>query len=252
MSKIYDLSATLSATGLLVRQPRIVYLDHEEMARQAAVMYGVATGDFPDGKYCATERISLGSHDTTHMDAPWHYGPTSEGRPSRTIDQIPLEWCFSDGVVLDFHHKRKGEGINAGEIRDALEEIGYKLKPHDIVLIRTDAYKLYGQPGYEEMHPGVTSEATLWLLRRGIKVVGTDAWGWDRPHEVMIQELKAGNRDQFWESHYLGKEHEYCHMERLANLDKLPRPFGFRVAAFPIKIERGSAGWVRAVAIFED
>ena len=40
-------------------------------------------------------------------------------------------------------------------------------------------------------------------------------------------------------------------MEKLHNLTALP-PFGFKVACFPVKIEGASAGWTRAVAIFED
>jgi kynurenine formamidase len=40
-------------------------------------------------------------------------------------------------------------------------------------------------------------------------------------------------------------------MEKLSNLDALP-PSGFRVACFPVKIEKASAGWTRAVAIIED
>ncbi len=252
MPRFFDLTATLSGTGHLVRQPEIVYLSHEEMAQQAAAMYELRPDDFREGRYCATERLSLGPHDTTHLDAPWHYWPTSEGKPSKTIDQVPLEWCFSDGVVLDFHHKKRGDGITAVEVQESLRRIKYEIKPLDIVLIRTDTDKFYGQPGYENMHPGMTADATLWLLNQGVKVVGIDAWGWDRPHDIMVEELKAGNREQFWESHYLGRDHEYCHMERLANLDKLPKPFGFKVAVFPIKIERASGGWIRAVAIFED
>jgi kynurenine formamidase len=38
----------------------------------------------------------------------------------------------------------------------------------------------------------------------------------------------------------------------LANLDQLPRPFGFKVACFPVKLTGGSAGWSRVVAILED
>ena len=74
----------------------------------------------------------------------------------------------------------------------------------------------------------------------------------EEPIEVMAAELKAGEKGKFWEAHFLGKEKEYCHIERMANLDKIPKPFGFKVAAFPIKIEEASAGWVRAVAILED
>jgi kynurenine formamidase len=67
----------------------------------------------------------------------------------------------------------------------------------------------------------------------------------------MVADAKAG-RAQFWESHLLGREKEYCQIERLANLDALPRPTGFTVAAFPCKLERASAAWTRVVAIFED
>ena len=252
MAKIIDLSVSISLKGNLVRMPEITYIDHEQSARNLAEAYGIEPEDFREGKYAAVERICIGTHDTTHLDAPWHFYPTSEGNPSKTIDQIPLEWCYSDGVVLDFHHKKKGERITAGEVESALQAIGYELKPFDILLIRTDMYKHYLEPGYENMHPGMTAEATLWLINQGLKVVGIDAWGWDRAHDVMAGDLKEGDKEQFWESHYLGKEHEYCHLERLANLDKIPRPFGFKVAVFPIKIEGASAGWVRAVAILED
>lgn len=252
MAKIIDLSVTLTVKGQLKRMPKITYLNHEQAAQVYASVYGLEPSDFRESKYGAMDSITLTTHDTTHLDAPWHFYPTSEGKPSKTIDQIPLEWCYSDGIVLDFHHKKKGERITTREVEEALDKIGYQLKPLDIVLIRTDTYKHYLEPDYENMHAGMTAQATLWLIKKGIKVVGIDAWGWDRPHDVMGKELKEGNKNQFWEAHYLGKEVEYCHLERLANLDKIPKPFGFKVAAFPIKIERASAGWVRAVAILED
>lgn len=252
MARIIDLSVSISAKGNLKDQPVIEYKTHGETAKLAAAGYGVPAEDLGKGEYAAIETVTLTTHATTHMDAPYHFGATSEGKPAKTIDQIPLEWCYGDGVVLDFHHKKKGEGISSAEVRQALEKIGYTLKPYDIVLIRTDIYKHYAEPGYEIMHPGMTAEATRWLLEQGIKLVGIDAWGWDIPHDVMIEMLKKGKKGKFWESHYLGKEMEYCHMERLANLDKIPKPFGFKVAAFPTKIEGASGAWVRAVAILEE
>lgn len=257
MTQFIDLSLTLkNRPGIQYGhgEPEITYMNHEESARERAAVYGLKPDDFDfaGGKYAAVERVFLGTHDTTHLDAPWHFGPTSEGKPSKTIDQVPLEWCYGDGVVLDFHHKNTGEEISAQEVEEALDKIGYHLKPWDIVLIRTDAYKHYGEPGYANIHPGMTRESTLWLIEHGIKTMGIDAWGWDRPHSVMVEELKAGNNRRFWEAHYLGIEKEYVHIERLANLDKIPRPFGFKVIVFPIKIEGASGGWVRAVAIIND
>jgi kynurenine formamidase len=39
-------------------------------------------------------------------------------------------------------------------------------------------------------------------------------------------------------------------MEKLCNLEQLPA-HGFTVACFPYKVKRGSAGWTRAVALFD-
>lgn len=233
--------------------PRINYVDHRAGAEQMKDFFpGVKKEDLPDGLGWALERLSLTTHSGTHLDAPFHYHPRmDQGKPALTIDQVPLEWCFSDGVVLDFIHKRKGDNITEHEVRTALDGIGYTLKPLDIVLIRTDVYKHAGEPEFASLHPGVSREATLWLIEQGIKVMGIDAWGWDRSLGHMISDLKAGHSDQFWESHYLGWEREYCHLERLAHLDRIPVPHGFKVAVFPIKIENASAGWVRAVAILD-
>jgi kynurenine formamidase len=43
----------------------------------------------------------------------------------------------------------------------------------------------------------------------------------------------------------------YAHIEKMANLEQLPR-FGFTLIAFPVKVHRGSAGFVRAVALVSD
>jgi kynurenine formamidase len=249
-TKIIDLSVPLVQTqpGAMLKVD-IEYVSHEENARVHGASLGLTPDDLPDGRFAAVESVMLTTHSGTHLDAPWHFGPTSGGKPSRTIDAIPLEWCFGDGVVLDFRHKKAGDGIGAADVEQALAKIGYSLKPLDIVLFLTGASKHYGRPEYADLHPGATRESTLWLIDRGIKVMGIDAWGWDRPFGMMLEELRRGVKGRVWEAHYAGKEKEYCHIENLANLEMIPRPFGFKVAVFPIKIERASAGWVRAVAI---
>jgi kynurenine formamidase len=52
-----------------------------------------------------------------------------------------------------------------------------------------------------------------------------------------------------WPCHYVGREREYLHAEKLANLDQIPRPTDFQVFLFPVKVERATGGWCRAVAI---
>jgi kynurenine formamidase len=100
---------------------------------------------------------------------------------------------------------------------------------------------------------GMTRESTFYLLQRGIKVVGIDAWSWDRPLTFLAREFEqTGDAAVIWEAHFAGIEVGYCHMEKLANPDSIPRHHGFKVACLPIKIKGASAGWTRPVAIVED
>ena len=41
-------------------------------------------------------------------------------------------------------------------------------------------------------------------------------------------------------------------IEKLANLDRLPRPHRFSVSCLPVKIAGASAGWCRVVALFPE
>ena len=45
---------------------------------------------------------------------------------------------------------------------------------------------------------------------------------------------------------------ENCHLWKVVNLEKSPKPYGFKVAVFPVKIARASGGWARPVAIIEE
>ncbi len=246
--RMIDLSQAIDNTG----GDKVDYIDHVQSVESYAKRRGLTASDLPDGKYCAVENVTLQTHSKTHLDAPWHYGPTSEGKRARTIDEVPLEWCYGNGVVLDFTHKKKGESIDVKDLQQALKKIGYTIKPYDIVLIRTDASKKINEKGYENIHPGMSREATLWLIDQGVKVMGIDAWGWDRPFDVMVDEFKSGVKGRFWAAHFAGREKEYCHVENLANLDQIPKPYGFKVSLFPIKIKAAGGGWVRAVAILEE
>jgi len=53
------------------------------------------------------------------------------GSKALTIDEIPLEWCFGNGVLLDFRHKEDGDYITVKDLKSALEEIKYKIQPRD-------------------------------------------------------------------------------------------------------------------------
>jgi kynurenine formamidase len=252
--QIIDLSVPLIETppGAFPATEIVTRISHEESAKRRTQEYNLPEGFFPDNKLSAYEIIKLNAHSGTHLDAPWHYGPMSMGKPAKTIDQVPLEWCYGDGVILDLSHIKAGELITVRHLKEALNRIKYELKPYDIVLIRTDASKRYLEAGYDSIHPGMGRKSTIWLIRKGIRVMGIDAKSWDRPRQAMVEELKMGIKGTFWQAHLTGREMEYCHLENLANLDAIPMACGFKVAVFPIKLQGGSAGWVRAVAIVEE
>ncbi|SFS98773.1 cyclase family protein [Marininema halotolerans] len=229
----------------------IKYFNHDQANTQAKSLFGDHYDVFPDGDGWATEEVTLSTHSGTHIDAPYHYGPLSAGQPAKTIDHVPLQWCYGDGVLLDFRHKEIGEGISDDDIEKELERIHYKIKPFDIVLIHTGASKEFGRPNYALKQPGLFRSAVEYLVTQGVKLIGIDAWGLDRPFDRMAEEAKNG-KGQFWEAHLFGREVEYCQIERLCNLDQIPHPFGFTIQAFPILIAGASAGWSRVVAIIEE
>jgi kynurenine formamidase len=247
--RLYDLSDCLSNTtsSFEFNKHEITYVDPDVTAAESA-SWGLGPEYWPGGVALSAETVALSTHSGTHVDAPLHYGPAASGR-ARGIDEVPLEWCYGDGVRLDFRGHDRLAGISRRGVEAELTRIGYALKPFDIVLVMTGTN--LREPGYESRHPGLRVDATEFLVDRGVKLIGIDAWGLDRPFDVMIDDAHAG-RAQFWESHLLGRRKEYCQIERLANLEALPRPTGFLVSAFPVKLERASAGWARVVAIFDE
>lgn len=249
--RIVDLSIPIRNASFDTQQQHIEYIDHYTMARQRATAYQIQPGDLPlPGVHSASEIVTLSSHAGTHMDAPIHYGPMSEGLPAKTIDQIPLEWCHGDGVVLNFSSMAAGQVIGVDDLERELERIEYTLKPMDIVLIRTDRWMDFDRHDWALRHPGMGRESTLWLIEQGIKMMGTDGWGWDIPIPMMAEALRNGDKDAFFPGHYAGRDREYCHIEKLARLNELPS-HGFTVSAFPVLIEKASAGWCRPVAFVE-
>jgi kynurenine formamidase len=226
----------------------IEFAAHEEGARAIETMLGVGPELLRDGEGWAVETfLRFGTHNSTHVDAPWHYNSTVEGAIAKTIDELPLEWFHAPGVVLDFTAKADGDAITTAEIQAELERIGHALAPLDIVLVRTGRDAAYGSLEYMGLGPGVTAAATRWLHGQGVRVMGIDAWGWDRPLWMQAEDAKAaGEPGIFWAAHQV--DLEYSQIERLVNLDQLP-PTGFTVSCFPLRLVGGSAAPARVVAL---
>ena len=236
-------------------EPKITYRRHADTVAQMASFFpGLKPEDMPDGEGWAVESITLSTHNGTHMDAPWYFHSTTDNgaRRAPSIDETPLDYCMRPGVKLDFRHLPDGHVASADEVASELKRIGHVLQPLDIVLVNTSAGMAFGKPGYVDTGCGMGREATLYLTERGVRVVGTDAWSWDAPFSHTAKRW-AKNRDpkMIWEGHKAGREIPYWQMEKLHNLEALPAS-GFEVSCFPVKIRGASAGWTRAVAIFNE
>jgi kynurenine formamidase len=254
MPRFVDLSAPIQPSPAELPEPLrtdLVYEDHAAGAAAIQGMLGVGPELLRDGEGWAVETfMRFGTHNSTHVDAPWHYNSTIGGRPARTIDELPLDWFFGPGVVLDMTHKADGDPMTAGEAQAAVAAARHALAPGDIVLVHTGRDAFYAEPDYIARGPGVTAEATRWLHEQGVRVMGIDAWGWDAPlHLQAAEALRRRERGVFWSAHQA--DLEYCQIERLCNLGDIP-PTGFRIACFPLRIVGGSAGPTRAVAIIPD
>jgi Predicted metal-dependent hydrolase len=160
--------------------------------------------EIPDGEMPSLEIVHSSVHMGTHVDAPFHYGSKSEGKPSKKIMDIPLEWCFGDGVVLDFTSLKYPQNIGKKDIVEALKKINYKIKPMDIVLIRTGGDKLLGTPEYVNKYVGMLPDAVEYILDQGVKMLGVDTIGLDRPCFEMFNEfLTTKDKSKIWPCHFL-------------------------------------------------
>lgn len=220
-----------------VAKPVIVEMEsHADMARSIGTdQYGV----HEITNHCM---IVTGDHIGTHMDSWGHVKPDAP-----RAEDIPIELCYGDGVVLDLTHKGPGDEIDPGDIDRAERALGgYRIKARDIVLLRTDAAKLRFDKRYLTDHPGMTKEAVHALLDRGVMVMGIDAIGFDPPVAKMFE------RKKFWEAHRVMREREWYHLENLCNLHEIPAPFhSFTISVLPVKWRGASAAPVRAVAIIQ-
>ena len=261
--KLIDLTRTLDpqdreriahqTTRPDLHAPRMRYLrpDQEGIAEFCRSMK-CTPDELPDGEGWGEEVIDdMSSHCGTHVDSPLHSGTTTEGRRSRTIDEIALDELYCPAYVLDVRESAQGgEPISIAALDAAIERAGGSLAKGCAALVRTGQEGVRPGDANYFNYPGMTREGTLHLIEHGARVLGTDANGWDRPFAVMARQFRS-HGTPLWDGHKAIREREAFIVQKLTNLGALPLS-GFHVGFFPLKLARASAAPARVVAFLAD
>jgi kynurenine formamidase len=184
----------------------------------------------------AVNRLELGEHTGTHVDAINHMAREYRGQ---SIDTMPLTMFYTEGICLDLSHKGLRELIEVADLERALAEAKLEIKPGDTVLIYTDHYRRAF--GTDDWHkgPGVSVEAARWLGEQKIAAFGVE------PAAPGVRGVS--NK----EVHRICGELGFTHYENMMNLYRLKGRGRFRFIGLPLKIRGGTGSPVRAIAVFE-
>jgi kynurenine formamidase len=250
----YDASAPSSAQGLDLKGRKMVDLSHEYGPR---TLYWptsptkfqhekLSYGPTPGGWFYAAYSLCTPEHGGTHLDAPVHFG---EGKWA--ADQIPLERLIAPAVVIDATAaaaKNRDYLLSRADVEQFEKQHG-RIAAGTIVLMRTgwsrhwpDAKAYLGDdtPGDASKlgFPGYGEEAGRLLVEgRQVAALGIDTASIDY------------GRSQDFVVHRIAAARNVFNLENLTNLTQLPAR-GATVIALPMKIQDGSGGPLRAVAIF--
>ncbi len=230
MFEIVDLSQEIF-TGMPVFPglPEVkitVYQSHEQLE-------GVTGSDVVSP---AVNRLELGEHTGTHVDALSHMA--REYR-EQSIDTMPLTTFYTEGICLDLSHKGPMELIEVSDLEGALAAAGLDIRRGDTVLLYTDHYRRAF--GTDDWHrgPGVSADAARWLGRQGVAAFGVE------PAAPGVRGVS--NK----EVHRICGELGFTHYENMCNLHLLVGRGRFRFIGLPLRIRGGTGSPVRAVAVFE-
>ena len=206
----------------------------------------VAEGQTEAGYHYSAYNFAAAEHGGTHIDAPVHF---AEG--ANTADQIPVEQMIGPGFVIDVSAqvaKDVDYRVSATDI-EAFEREHGQIPEGAIVLLNTGRSSLYpdrdsymgtaerGADAVAKLHfPGLGLEGAKSLVERGIGAVGIDT-----------PSIDYGQSTNF-ESHVELMTNNVPAFENVADMSELP-PTGFTIVALPMKIEGGSGGPLRIVAV---
>jgi kynurenine formamidase len=184
----------------------------------------------------AVNRLELGEHTGTHVDAINHMARQYRGQ---SIDTMALTMFYTEGVCLDLAYKGLRELIQPEDLELARSQAGLEIKPGDTVLLYTDHYRRAFGTGDWQNGPGISAAAARWLGQHKIAAFGV---------EMASPGVRHVSNS---EVHHICGEMGFTHYENMINLHLLVGRGRFRFIGLPLKIRGGTGSPVRAIAVFE-
>ncbi len=205
----------------------------------------LAYGPTPGGWFYSSYSYGAPEHGGTHLDAPIHFA-----KDGLTADRIPVEQFIGPAVVIDISARASKDPDYRLTRDDVLvwEKVNRTIPRGAIVVLRTgwsmrwpDARAYLGDnaPGdASKLHfPSYGEEAAQLLVgERKVAALGAD-----------VASIDYGASKDFI-VHQIAAKASVMGLENLANLGVLP-PRGATIIALPMKIEGGSGGPLRAIAL---
>lgn len=231
--RVLDLSREISPEiPVYPGHMKVAFWDHLTHAESK-----LRIGETSFGGY-AVKGISLCDHDSTHIDAIWHFNPE---RPDLSIDAFPLEYSFTEAAWIDVSDVAPRTHITLDRVRRAMDEAGLeKLPAEGTLLYYTGAAKLWEDHlAYVSQYPGLDAEASRWILDQGVVNVLTDAVSTDNPADVA------------YPNHAAHAEYLVNHTEVVANIERIPRHENFSIVLLPLRLVDCTGSPVRALAVWE-
>jgi kynurenine formamidase len=195
-----------------------------------------------DGYY--SRGFTTQEHYGTHLDAPAHFAASAW-----TVDQIPADRLVRPLVVIGVRSQVKSNPDCEVAVHDiaAWEEAHGTIPTASVVFAYTgwderwvsqQEYRNVGSDGLTH-YPGFSLEAATFLVEsRHIVGLGIDTMS-----------VEKGTTDTY-PVHQFTSQRNIYHVENLANLGLVP-PAGATVVVAPIKLEDGSGGPARVIALLK-
>jgi len=175
-------------------------------------------------------QVSMGTHQGTHLDAPFHF--IADGK---TIDQMRLEQFYGEAELVDLapgSHLAPDTRLTVA----MFEPFAHLFRPGAKIIYRTGWDRQCGRDEYFSAFPSLDLEAAEWIARRKIGLLGMDtptpSKEWLKCHHIL---LAHGT--------------EIVIVEGLVNLALLPARFTF--IGFPLNIKGRDGSPIRAVAMLD-